>query len=83
MKIRGIGMKKSTANLSYCLIHASMWGMYAVIIYFANDFLKAQGLSGGMCSLVLGITAAASVLLLGYSAIRCPSRAKTEKHLSR
>ena len=63
MKIRGIGMKKSTANLSYCLIHASMWGMYAVIIYFANDFLKAQGLSGGMCSLVLGITAAASVLL--------------------
>mgnify|MGYP003311731173 CR=1 FL=1 len=50
-------MKKSTANLSYCLIHASMWGMYAVIIYFANNFLVAQGLSGGMCSLVLGITA--------------------------
>ena len=63
-------MKKSTANLSYCLIHASMWGMYAVIIYFANDFLKSQGLSGAMCSLVLGITAAASVLLnIGVSEI--------------
>lgn len=63
-------MKKSTANLSYCLIHASMWGMYAVIIYFANNFLVAQGLSGGMCSLVLGITAAASVLLnIGVSEV--------------
>ena len=56
-------MKKLQANASYSLIHASMWGMYAVIIYFANDFLKAQGLSGAMCSLVLGVTAAASVLL--------------------
>lgn len=63
-------MKKLQANLSYSLIHASMWGMYAVIIYFANDFLKAQGLSGAMCSLVLGITAAASVLLnIGVSEI--------------
>lgn len=63
-------MKKLQANLSYSLIHASMWGMYAVIIYFANDFLKAQGLPGAMCSLVLGITAAASVLLnIGVSEI--------------
>ena len=63
-------MKKLQANASYSLIHASMWGMYAVIIYFANDFLKAQGLSGAMCSLVLGITAAASVLLnIGVSEI--------------
>ena len=63
-------MSKLKANLSYCLIHASMWGMYAVIIYFANDFLKAQGLSGPMCSLVLGMTAAASVLLnIGVSEI--------------
>lgn len=63
-------MSKLKANLSYCLIHASMWGMYAVIIYFANDFLKAQGLSGPMCSLVLGVTAAASVLLnIGVSEV--------------
>ena len=56
-------MKKLQANLSYCLIHASMWGMYAVIIYFANTFLQAQGLSEVMRSVVLGVTAAASVLL--------------------
>ena len=63
-------MKKLQANLSYSLIHASMWGMYAVIIYFANDFLKAQDLTGPMCSLVLGVTAAASVLLnIGVSEI--------------
>ena len=62
--------KKLSANLSYCLVHASMWGMYAVIIYFANDFLKGQGLSEAMCSLVLGVTAAASVLLnIGVSEV--------------
>lgn len=55
--------KKLHANLSYSLIHASMWGMYAVIIYFAKTFLSAQGLSNAMCSLVLGVTAAASVFL--------------------
>lgn len=56
-------MKKLQANVSYSLIHASMWGMYAVIIYFAKTFLQAQGLSDVMCSVVLGVTAAASVLL--------------------
>lgn len=56
-------MKKLQANASYCLVHASMWGMYAVIIYFANTFLLDQGLSDAMCSLVLGVTAAASVFL--------------------
>ena len=55
--------KKFQANASYSLVHASMWGMYAVIIYFAETFLRAQGLSGAMCSLVLGVTAAASVFL--------------------
>lgn len=55
--------KKLQANASYSLVHASMWGMYAVIIYFAETFLRAQGLSGAMCSLVLGVTAAASVFL--------------------
>lgn len=56
-------MKKFQASASYSLVHASMWGMYAVIIYFAKTFLKAQGLDDVMCSVVLGITAAASVLL--------------------
>ena len=56
-------MNKLKANVSYSLIHISMWGMYAVIIYFANNFLLAQGLKPAMCSLVLGVTAAASVLL--------------------
>lgn len=56
-------MKKLQANLSYSLIHASMWGMYAVIIYFAKTFLESQNLNGTQCSLVLGLTAAASVLL--------------------
>lgn len=55
--------KKFQANASYSLVHAAMWGMYAVIIYFAETFLRAQGLSGAMCSLVLGVTAAASVFL--------------------
>lgn len=55
--------KKLQANASYSLIHATMWGMYAVIIYFAKTFLSAQGLSDAMCSLVLGVTAAASVFL--------------------
>ena len=62
--------KKLQANASYSLIHASMWGMYAVIIYFAKTFLSAQGLSDAMCSLVLGITAATSVFLnIGVSEI--------------
>lgn len=63
-------MKKIQANLSYSLIHASMWGMYAVIIYFAKTFLQAQGLTDVLCSVVLGVTAAASVLLnIGVSEI--------------
>ncbi len=63
-------MKKIKANASYCLIHASMWGMYAVIIYFAKTFLEAQGLSNAMCSVVLGVTAAASVFLnIGVSEV--------------
>ena len=62
--------KKFQANASYSLVHASMWGMYAVIIYFAKTFLSAQGLSDAMCSLVLGVTAAASVFLnIGVSEI--------------
>ena len=56
-------MKKMQAKISYCLVHAFMWGMYAVIIYFAKTFLSAQGLSDAMCSLVLGVTAATSVFL--------------------
>ena len=52
--------KKLQANVSYSLVHASMWGMYAVIIYFAKTFLSAQDLSDAQCSLVLGITAAAA-----------------------
>lgn len=56
-------MKKFQASASYSLVHASMWGMYAVIIYFAKTFLTAQGLDDVMCSVVLGVTAAASVLL--------------------
>ena len=55
--------KKLQANASYSLVHASMWGMYAVIIYFAKTFLSDQGLSDAMCSLVLGVTAATSVFL--------------------
>lgn len=63
-------MKKLQANVSYSLIHASMWGMYAVIIYFAKTFLQAQGLSDVLCSVVLGVTAAASVLLnIGVSEV--------------
>ena len=62
--------KKLQANVSYSLVHASMWGMYAVIIYFAKTFLSAQDLSDAQCSLVLGITAAASVFLnIGVSEI--------------
>lgn len=56
-------MKKLQANASYSLIHASMWGMYAIIFAFATNFLKEQGLSNAMRSVVLGSTAAASCLL--------------------
>lgn len=56
-------MKKLQANVSYSLIHASMWGMYAIIFAFAKPFLEKQNLSDIMCSVVLGTTAAASVLL--------------------
>lgn len=62
--------KKIQANMSYSLVHATMWGMYAVIIYFAKTFLSDQGLSDAMCSLVLGVTAAASVFLnIGVSEV--------------
>ena len=56
-------MKKLQANLSYSLIHAAMWGMYAIIFAFAKPLLEKQGLTDIQCSIVLGTTAAASVLL--------------------
>lgn len=58
-------MKKLQANVSYSLIHAAMWGMYAIIFAFAVNFLGAKGLglSNTLCSVVLGTTAAASCLL--------------------
>ena len=55
--------KKIQANASYSLVHASMWGLYAVVIYFAKTFLSGLNLSDAMCSLVLGATAAISVFL--------------------
>ena len=56
-------MKKLQANVSYSLIHGTMWGMYAIIFAFATNFLGKYGLKDGQMSIVLGITAAASCLL--------------------
>ena len=56
-------MKKFQANTSYSLIHATMWGMYAIIFAFATNFLAGQGLENYQISIVLGITAAASCVL--------------------
>ena len=56
-------MKKLQANVSYSLIHGSMWGMYAIIFAFATNFLEKYHLGAGQMSLVLGGTAAASCLL--------------------
>ena len=56
-------MKKFQANTSYSLIHATMWGMYAIIFAFATNFLAGQGLENYQISIVLGLTAAASCVL--------------------
>ena len=56
-------MKKIQANVSYSLIHAAMWGMYAIIFAFATNFLATKGLQNYQVSIVLGVTAAASCLL--------------------
>jgi len=56
-------MKKIQANVSYSLIHAAMWGMYAIIFAFATNFLAGFSLTDPQISIVLGVTAAASCLL--------------------
>lgn len=55
--------KKLQANASYSLIHASMWGMYAIIFAFATNFLADKGISNSQISIVLGVTAAVSCVL--------------------
>ena len=56
-------MKRLQANTSYSLIHATMWGMYAIIFAFATNFLSGQGLENYQISIVLGATAAVSCIL--------------------
>ncbi len=56
-------MKKIQANISYSLIHATMWGMYAIIFAFATNFLAKYQLTNPQISIVLGVTAAISCLL--------------------
>ena len=56
-------MKKLQANVSYSLIHTGMWGLYAVILGFATNFLRKQGLQDATISLLLGAAAAVSCVL--------------------
>lgn len=56
-------MKKLQANVSYSLIHAGMWGLYAVILGFATNFLRKQGLQDSVISILLGTAAAVSCVL--------------------
>lgn len=70
-------MKKLRPTLSYALVQAALWGIYAVILCFASNFLLANGLNNVAVSIVLGISTATSIavqLILGEAVSRNPKR---------
>ena len=56
-------MKNLQANASYSVFHATMWGIHAVIMSFAANFLASQNLQDYQISIVLGLAAALSCVL--------------------
>lgn len=70
-------LKKLRPTLSYALVQAMLWGIYAVIMCFASNFLLANGLSNVAVSIVLGVSTAVSIavqLVLGEAVSRNPKR---------
>ena len=49
-------MKKWKATASYAVLHASMWGFYAIIVGYSSSFMYSHGFTDGQISIVLGIT---------------------------
>ena len=56
-------MRKRRANLSYILMQSSLWGIYAVFMSFASNYLIGHGFDGNRISLVLGVSSALSIAL--------------------
>lgn len=68
-------MTKIRATLSYALLQAFLWGIYAVLLSFASNFLLANGLNNAGVSVVLGISTAISIavqLILSEKVARNP-----------
>ena len=55
--------KKFQANASYCLILGAMYGVYAIILSFATNFLESKGVSTPSISVILGIATGDSCIL--------------------
>ena len=54
-------MKKLQINISFILVLLGTWGMYAIVLGFATNFLGGVcGLQSYQISLVLGVSAAAA-----------------------
>lgn len=61
-------MSRFRATLSYALVQAFLWGIFAVLLSFASNFLLANGMNNAGVSLVLGVSTAISIagqLILG------------------
>lgn len=56
-------MKKVRKTAAYGLLQAALWGIYAVLISFAINFLSERGLSDTAVSVVLGASTAGAVAL--------------------
>lgn len=56
-------MKKIAPMMAYSGIQLSLWGIYAVLIGFSSNYLKAYGFQDGSISLLLGLTGLAAIVL--------------------
>ena len=57
-------MKKVQINISFVMVLLGTWGMYAIVLGFATNFLRGGcGLQRYQIILVLGISAAAACAL--------------------
>lgn len=56
-------MKKVRSTAAYGAVQASLWGIYAVLVSFASNFLTEQGFSGSQVSLTLGLCAGGAILV--------------------
>ncbi|MCQ2418680.1 MAG: MFS transporter [Clostridia bacterium] len=54
-------MKKYRATLTYASLQAFLWGIYAIVMSFASNYLLANGLNNAQISIVLGVSTAISI----------------------